>query len=69
MRSEMRQIGDAKAQADTAGQVFVPFSEPLVAAVGALGELVPFQLEYKCVRLLDGTYDFSPDLTPALQSS
>jgi len=46
-------------------KLFVPFSEELLAAAGApLGELVPFQLEYRCVRLLDGTYDFSFTQTP-----
>ncbi len=40
-------------------KVFVPFSEDLLASTGSpLGELVPFQLEYRCVRLLDGTYEF-----------
>lgn len=39
---------------------FVPFSEDLLAAVGSpLGELVPYRLEYRCVRLLDGTFDFT----------
>jgi hypothetical protein len=41
-------------------RMFVPFSEDLLAAAGSpLGELVPFQLEYRCVRLLDGTYEFN----------
>lgn len=41
-------------------KMFVPFSEELLAAAGSpLGELVPYQLEYRCLRLLDGTYDFS----------
>ena len=41
-------------------KMFVPFSEELLAATGSpLGDLVPFQLEYRCVRLLDGTFDFS----------
>ena len=45
-------------------KVFVPFSEELLASAGApLGELVPYQMEYRCVRLLDGTYEF--DFTPA----
>ena len=35
-------------------KVFVPFSEDLVSRFEApLGELVPFHLEYQCVRLLD----------------
>ena len=43
-------------------KMFVPFSEELLAATGApLGDLVPFQLEYRCVRLLDGTFDFSQE--------
>jgi hypothetical protein len=41
-------------------KMFVPFSEELLAAAGfPLGDLVPFQLEYRCVRLLDGTFDFA----------
>ena len=41
-------------------KIFVPFSEELLAAAGSpLGELVPYQLEYRCVRLLDGSYDFT----------
>jgi hypothetical protein len=38
--------------------IFVPFSEELLAQVGMLGELVPFQLEYHCLHLKDGTYEF-----------
>ena len=35
-------------------QVFVPFSEPLIEALGlSIGELVPFQLEYDCLHLAD----------------
>jgi len=50
-------------------KIFIPFSEDLFgelmndAAGGPLGELVPYQLEYRCVRLLDGTFEF--DFTPA----
>ena len=45
---------------NTKNKMFVPFSEELLAAAGSpLGELVPYQLEYRCVRLLDGTYDFT----------
>ena len=34
-------------------KVFVPFSEDLVEAIGlTLGDLVPFNLDYECVRLL-----------------
>jgi len=41
-------------------KVFVPFSEELLAATGSpLGELVPYQIDYQCIRLLDGTYEFS----------
>ena len=44
---------------EQSSKIFVPFSEELLASAGApLGELVPFQLEYRCVRLLDGTYEF-----------
>lgn len=33
-------------------EIFVPFSEPLVEETGmALGRLVPFNLEYRCLRL------------------
>ncbi len=39
-------------------KVFVPHSERLQQATGILGELVPFNLDYTCVRLLDGTYAF-----------
>ncbi len=47
-------------------RMFVPFSEDLLAAAGSpLGELVPFQLEYRCVRLLDGTYEFNSFRQPA----
>ncbi len=55
-------------------RVFVPFSEDLYRDVFTeillegekpLGELVPFQIEYECVRLLDGTYEFR---APALHS-
>ncbi len=57
---------------ETQNKMFVPFSEDLLAAAGSpLGELVPYQMEYRCVRLLDGTYDFSwiEDPKPALQSA
>ena len=41
-------------------KVFVPFSEELLAAAGSpLGELVPYQREYRCIRLLDGTFEFT----------
>jgi len=33
-------------------EIFVPFSEPLVEETGmSLGRLVPFRLEYRCLRL------------------
>lgn len=40
--------------------VFIPFSEELHQELGAVGELVPFQLGYECLRLKDGTYEFAP---------
>lgn len=39
--------------------VFIPYSEELHEELGAVGELVPFQLDYECLRLKDGTYDFT----------
>jgi hypothetical protein len=56
----------AKEQDSPARQtVFVPFSEALLCAAGnELGELVPYQLDYKCVRLLDGTYEFLTEANP-----
>ncbi len=51
-------------------KLFVPFSEAVLAATGtSLGELVPFQLEYNCVRLLDGTYEFTRSRSPLGRSS
>jgi hypothetical protein len=32
-------------------EIFVPFSEAVVAEAGIVGRLVPFQLEYPCARL------------------
>lgn len=32
-------------------KLFVPFSEDLIEETGVVGRLVPFQLEYQCVRL------------------
>ena len=44
----------------TRRMVFVPFSETLMEQAGSpLGTLVPFDLSYDCVRLADGTYDFT----------
>ena len=51
-------------QYSQAMQVFVPHSEQLLseidAAGGPIGQLVPFSQDYQCIRLLDGTYEFSP---------
>ncbi len=42
-----------------AESLFIPFSEELMAAAGGPpGELVPYQRSFRCVRLLDGTYEF-----------
>lgn len=42
-----------------AKSLFIPFSEELMAATGGPpGELVPYQRSFRCVRLLDGTYEF-----------
>lgn len=57
---------------DLQNKMFVPFSEELLAAAGTpLGDLVPYQREYRCVRLLDGTYDFSwiEEPQPTLQTA
>lgn len=44
--------------------VFIPFCEYLMDARGtSMGALVPFKLDYECVRLLDGTYDFTRPAT------
>ncbi len=52
------------AASDSSQKVFVPFTEALLGASIELGELVPYHKEYPCVRLLDGTYDFSPEVAP-----
>ena len=39
---------------------FLPFYEALMHQETLPDELVPFDLGYRCVRLLDGTYDFNP---------
>ena len=39
--------------------VFIPYSEEFLQELGAIGELVPFQLDYECLRMKDGTYDFT----------
>ena len=54
-------------------KIFIPFSEALLAAAGdPPGELVPFQLNYRCLRLANGVYEFTLDESPvpsvALQS-
>lgn len=36
-------------------QVFVPYSEDLQKSAGVLGDLVPFDSAYWCLRLLDGS--------------
>ena len=58
-------------------KVFVPFNEALVERVGLnIGDLVPFQLEYECLRLEDqndisevfSIVEQSPSLTAGLHS-
>ena len=73
-QKESRQDSAQQDGAQQGNKLFVPFSEDLLAAAGSpLGELVPFQLEYQCVRLLDGTYEFNQisrnTPQPALQSA
>ena len=41
-------------------KVFVPYDEGLPIEIAGLGELVPYQLEYRCLRMKDGTYEFLP---------
>ena len=41
-------------------KIFVPFYEELPGELVGLGELVPYQNDYQCVRLQDGTYEFLP---------
>ena len=36
-------------------RVFVPYSEDLQKSAGVLGDLVPFDGAYCCLRLLDGS--------------
>ncbi len=54
-------------------KIFLPFYEELFseerfgelmqsASGSPLGELVPYQVEYRCVRLLDGTFEFDFDV-------
>ena len=41
-------------------KIFIPFSEALLAAAGSPpGELVPYQLSYRCLRLPNGVYEFT----------
>ena len=41
-------------------KIFIPFSEDLLAAVGSPpGELVPYELNYRCLRLPNGVYEFT----------
>ena len=41
-------------------KIFIPFSEDLLADVGSPpGELVPYELNYRCLRLPNGVYEFT----------
>ncbi len=58
-----------QASPQSARRLFVPFSEPLLELLDRQGQvqgiaqaLVPFHLEYECVRLMDGTFDFRQPL-------
>ncbi len=46
-------------------EVFVPYDESMSSQLTdellLNGRLVPFQLNYRCVRLLDGTFEFTFD--------
>ena len=47
-------------------KIFIPFSEALLAAAGSPpGELVPYQLTYRCLRLPNGVYEFTTDTEEA----
>ena len=46
--------------AEVKDRVFVPFYEDLPEEMVAIGDLVPYQLAYRCLRLKDGTYEFQP---------
>ena len=50
----------ATVSASVKDRVFVPFYEDLPEEMVGLGDLVPYQLEYRCLRLKDGTYEFQP---------
>ena len=39
-------------------KVFIPFSETLIEQMGlSIGDLVPFQLEYQCLRMQESDSD------------
>ncbi len=39
-------------------KVFIPFSEALIEQMGfSIGDLVPFQLEYQCLRMQESDPD------------
>jgi hypothetical protein len=49
-------------------KIFVPFSEDLLAETGfTMGDLVPFNLEYRCLRLQEweSVEIIEPEDTPA----
>ena len=60
---EMQDALFASAELDNGHQVFVPYDESmspkLTDELLLNGRLVPFQLSYRCVRLLDGTFEFT----------
>ncbi|MEM7100782.1 MAG: hypothetical protein AAF541_21145 [Pseudomonadota bacterium] len=52
--------------ADPLQAVFVPYCESILSKdeidLNALGDLVPFSHNMRCVRLMDGTYEFEVEL-------
>ena len=53
MRSDRRvdaKIMELTRQPKLSAKVFVPFSEELAERLAPLGELVPFELDYPCLR-------------------
>ena len=63
----------AQTKAQTGAQtqtMFVPYCEALLderrVDVDHLGDLVPFSHTYRCVRLLDGTYEFEVEFNPQI---
>ena len=49
-------------------KVFVPFSEALIEELGlSIGELVPFQLEYECLRMNESDPEFEKPESPATE--